>query len=434
MKKFLTVLLVLLIALSPIFAETTSPFGNMTNGTGDAWGVKGITNRLPHVLSPRVYAEGNTGTSLSTGVDSLYMNPANLAKNQKFFIDIPYLNVEVMSVASLLQSLKPTEGTTGPSWPSVVLTALENANHGNSPVLYNVNAGVGFTVKGFGLNVFADVGMFSYSPGGTGDAQIFNMMTAGVTLGYGFNVLNRGPHKLALGISANFMFRAYTKPYTYPELVNILSDMNTSGGTGQQASFVDILKILFRIDQPTMAGFMHPFSVGMSYTYSDWLTVSVAMRDLWTSQTGMTNFANLSDAFYGMFGSKDKVRTGTVKYGFMDTASLDVGIAFNPHMKWFNPRLEIDFCNLTNYTDKEKSDFLRLFLSHFRVGAEIYLVEFLSLRAGLDSGRLSFGVGLDLFPIVIEATYGWREWGEWAGDKAVDYFSVVVKLGWDRTK
>lgn len=427
MKKITVVILLIVLLVAPVFAVSVSDYGNMNDvGEGDGWGVRGISNAMPNVLSPRVFSIGGTGTALSTGIDSLYMNPANLAKNQAFFFDFPFANAEVMSVSRFMQALRPDTEGGKPSLPKILLALLENANNGNGQII-NANVGLGFTVKGFGMNILADVGMYSYSEGATGDAQFFTMMTAGVTLGYGFNVYNQGPHQLAFGLSINFMFRAYTEPYTYTQIVDLFNQ------TPEGASASVFMDVLFPRSRKTMAGFLHPFTVGMSYTYGDWLTVSVAMRDMWASQTGMKNYDGLLDSFYGMFGGGQPT-TGKVNFGFMDMASLDVGIAFNPKWKWFNPRLELDFYNLTNYTEKEKSDFLTLFLSHFRVGAEIQLVEFLALRAGIDAGRVSFGVGLDLFPIVLDVSYGWKEFGTYAGEKAIDYLSVVVKLGWDRTK
>lgn len=420
MKKGIIIFL-LIASLSSVFAsDDLSSKGNMQkSSSGNAWGVKGITNVMPNTTSNRIAALGGTGTVLSTGLDSLYLNPANLAKQQKFFIEVPSLNISISPFAKLLKVLKKDMKAS-----DILSVALNDLiTKGNNPVLLNADVGVGFAVKGFGFNVFADVGLFAYTPDLAGSAQIFPMVTAGASVGYAHSVFKTKYHRIDVGLSFSFMVRAYSDPYTIDEITSALS------------SSENITDILIPLNRGAMVGFMHPISVGMTYTFADQLSASVAFNNIWPSQSGMLHFATLTSGISDIWSSGGRKKSdGKTSIGALDTASLDVGVAWNPKWKWFNPRVEFDLYDLTHYTEEQTKSFKYFFGAHMRLGIELFVAEFLGLRFGVNGGRLSFGARLDLWPIVIDLTYGWREWGEYAGDSPKDFLSLTVKIGWDRTK
>lgn len=426
-KKLLLVILVFAVSISSVFADpATKPirdYGNMQrNASGDAWGVKGITNTMPNVTSSRVAALGGTGTVLSTGLDSLYLNPANLAKQQAFFIEVPSIDITISPFASILKTVD--KDIMSGNISKVLSFVLNNLiNKGNNPVLLNADVGVGFAVKGFGFNVFADLGLFAYTPDLPGNAQIFPQATLGVTAGYAHSVFKTKLHRIDVGVALNFMLRAYSDPYTISEIVS-------SAG-----SSTDIVKVLIPTTRPAMIGFMHPISVGMTYTFADQLSTSIAFNNIWASAGGMHHFDTLLDGLKDIWSTSGRKKAdGTTRIGALDTASLDVGIAWNPKWKWINPRVELDLFDLTHYTDEQKQSFKYFFGAHMRLGIEVFLAEFLGLRFGLNGGRISFGARLDLWPVVIDLTYGWKEWGEYAGDNPIDFFTLTIKFGWDRTR
>lgn len=421
-KKTILVIFALLVSAVSVFAsdKIVSDKGNMQkNVSGNAWGVKGITNVMPVTTSTRIAALGGTGTVLSTGLDSLYLNPANLAKQQAFFIDVPRVNVTISPVVKLLKSIKK-DMKIGDIIPLVINDLLTK---GNNPVLFNADVGVGFAIKGFGFNIFADMGLFAYSPDLAGSTQVFPMMTVGVSAGYAHSVYKTKLHNIDVGIALNFMLRAYSDPYTVNEITTALS---SSG---------NIVDILVPVNRGAMIGFMHPISVGMTYTFADQLSASVAFNNIWASAGGMHHFDKLVSGLGDVWSTGGRNKSdGKTRIGVLDTASLDIGVAWNPKWKWFNPRVEFDLYDLTHYTEEQKQSFKYFFGAHMRLGIELFVGEFLGLRFGVNGGRLSFGARLDLWPIVIDLTYGWREWGEYAGDSPKDFLSLTVKIGWDRTK
>ena len=68
------------------------------------------------------------------------------------------------------------------------------------------------------------------------------------------------------------------------------------------------------------------------------------------------------------------------------------------------------------------------YLNHIRFGAEAKLFSMVDVRAGINQGYLSLGVGLDLFVIHIDASYYWREYGAEIGDKPIDALTVRFNL------
>lgn len=443
MKKSLLILLLLFLLIFPAFAdegESPSTSGASSSGSSvnvkNPWNYKGVTDRMPSVLSGRVMALGNTGTVLSTGVDALYLNPANLARNKKLFLDTPMLNIQIQPFAPFLESIKSFESN---DYMGIIQKLLPKIlSQGNNPVLLNVNAGIGMTLSGFGGNLFVDYGLFSNlssDSSSVNDARIYPMFTVGATFGYGGNVYNKGLHRIDIGGSISLMLRTYGEGYTANDILNKTSSSNGSDGGSGSPSIMDILVPFANPDSTkrAMATILHPITIGMTYTFMNDLSVSLAIRDLWPSAVGAYEFDNMQSALTGIWSSNK--RTGNhINYGFFDTGSLDIGIAYNPKWKWFNPRVELDFVDLYHYSDAEKKDFKYFFGSHMRLGIEAFVGEFLALRFGVDGGRLSFGGRLDLWAFVLDVSYGWKEWGEYAGAKPVDYFSIVIKFGWDRTK
>lgn len=413
-KSILVTILVLVLSAPTLFAA--SSWGNI-HGTGTSWGVDGLTNKIPTLTSPRLKGLGNTGTALSTGVDALYTNPANLAAHRGFTLNIPFLNIEILGATNVLSK-------TGFNFeiPGLINAALDLITKGNNPLLLNIDGGVGFTVGGFGLNAFVNLGLYAYTPDLIGNSQIFPVATAGFSVGYGHRVLDTKLHKVDFGVAVSFMMRAYTEPYTFNEISSLFAG---------NPSTDEILNILLPTSRKAMVGFMHPISVGVSYRFANWLSASVALNNIFPSATGYKHF---TDLMTGIKGVTKNENLGQIKMGVFDTASLDVAVGFNPKWKWFNPRIEIGLVDLIHYTQAQKSDARKLLAAHTRVGLEIFLVEFLAVRAGIDAGRVSFGARLDLFPLVVDLTYGWREWGENVGDKPIDYVALTFKLGWDRTK
>jgi hypothetical protein len=69
--------------------------------------------------------------------------------------------------------------------------------------------------------------------------------------------------------------------------------------------------------------------------------------------------------------------------------------------------------------------------SHIQAGVELQLLSLLDIRAGISRNYRSFGVGIDLILVHIDASYYWKDFGDASGEKAVDVLTVRVNIGVD---
>ena len=71
------------------------------------------------------------------------------------------------------------------------------------------------------------------------------------------------------------------------------------------------------------------------------------------------------------------------------------------------------------------------FLARLKLGAELELLNFIELRAGLNGGYTSVGVGFNILIFHVEASYYWNEFGNVLGEKDVDALTLRFNLLWE---
>ena len=114
--------------------------------------------------------------------------------------------------------------------------------------------------------------------------------------------------------------------------------------------------------------------------------------------------------------------------------SLDVGLGWVPELGGFGkiirPTLAIDLVDFMGMVEAMETN-EDAYWDHLRAGAEVKLLSMVDVRAGINRGALSVGLGVDLLVIHVDASYYWREKGVEIGDKPVDAFTVRFNLGVD---
>ena len=110
--------------------------------------------------------------------------------------------------------------------------------------------------------------------------------------------------------------------------------------------------------------------------------------------------------------------------------TLDVGIGWTPDLgslsALLRPSLAIDLVDFLGYLENTDDLWTRI-----NAGAEVRVLNMVDVRAGLNKGYKSVGVGLDLLLVHIDASYYWREYGLAIGDKPIDALTVRVNIGVD---
>jgi hypothetical protein len=115
-------------------------------------------------------------------------------------------------------------------------------------------------------------------------------------------------------------------------------------------------------------------------------------------------------------GGQGKLPTGAaVTDTYSIPMDLGAGIAFHPNFGAFNkildPSIQVDCQDILGAIRGDRSPW-----SMLHAGVELTLLRFFSLRAGLNQGYLTFGGGLKLFFLDLNAAVFTRELGAHLGD------------------
>ena len=422
----------LLLGLFVLFASASfSLFASITDIVGDSSGYlyPGLSDRPFTYVDGRLEALGGTGVSLSTGASSLFFNPANLSDSKSFMLNIPSLNVRIYNVANLmsiegakdvLKALLSGSSPDPEATFNVVKTLIMNYSYGIYPFA-DLQADVGFSEGGFALDVLASGSLTFYNmTGGTSNARFVPSVALGASLGYGREFALTEKSSLHVGLSFSLLIRAHLAGIS-------LSDIE---GT----DFFELIK-----SRDTGVVMQPPINLGVTMNFSDRLRASLVIRNLCFFGNTAYRYGTFGDflsspfrIFKGGSGALASSKISNLGSSFL-SSSVDIGVAYNPKWKMFNPRFEIDMVNLLSFGKDEYYNNSNIF-SHLKIGVELFLIGFIKLDAGLNQGRINFGLILDLWPIVIGVDYGWVDGTPTLGESMVDRLSISVKLGWDRSK
>ena len=289
---------------------------------------------------------------------------------------------------------------------------------------------VSLTAGGFGLGIQAQEKVHSYSPDGkTTSTQLLAEVNAAATLGFGFRInIVEDKFSIDLGVAARFNYRAYNSAVSAD---NIITTFLGSGDT-------TAAKDKFLKETPLMAGWASPIDAGININMPAGFTVSVVARNMngtfyMNAYPGISNWTN--ELFKKPLTSDGSVGSGD-KTSFKITTpwSLDAGIGWAPSFgkvgTFIKPALAIDLVDIVGLAGGDFNT--EKLLTHLNMGAEIRLLSFIDVRAGLNQGYISIGAGLDLWALRIEAAYYRQEFGVQLGDKPVDALTVRANIGYDR--
>jgi len=415
MKKLLITLLLLVSVAASLFAYTSFPDFFYPS-----------TSFRP--ISPRVEAMGGAGLATVKGADAFFWNPANLSSKQ-FTLNLPSVGVSLYNPKAIIDS-------------GIIEKIQEDGNMQTIPIDYFkiVTAGDGeilttdlaFSLSGggFGFGVQVQEALHTTSfDGQLANDKIIAEVNLGAALGLGFR-FNVIPKWLSIdaGVTARLSYKAYTNRIGASELISLFDE---DGGDPLQT----ILK-----DQRLAAGVAMPIDIGVNLNLPIGLRVSAVARDI-NATYSMINYKHAGtwlneimalvgaeDLYTGDEGDLDEF-TVTVPW------KLDFGIGWTPHLgslsRLLQPSIALDFVDMAKLLENPEEN-QNAFLDHMRVGAELKLFSMVDLRAGLNRGYMSVGVGLDLFVFHIDAAYYWREAGTDIGDKPMDALSLRFNLGFDR--
>ncbi len=427
MKKIITILLTIMLCCSFVFAEDA------------AEPAISYADKLDFAFQPtlsRYNAMGQSGLAVAGRLDSFYTNPAALAEG-RFNLSLPslaftlYNAQKIVSDSSQRELISTVLSKKATQDDTLLLAEKLVKNLGNGyNVLAKADASVGFTVGSFGVgtNVQAKFHTLANGTSNLTNTTIIPEVNLAATLAYGMNIIKTDSFKLQAGISVHGVYKAYLQGQNAKTVSRILAKEESS----------DVASLLLW-EAPLMGGWAIPFDLGTTITLADdAVRFSVTANNL-NGIYYMKSFSSVGD-FINTTANKELItdapegHTSKASTDFKITTpwTLNVGFAFAPNVL-FHPTLSVDVVDVIGMcANMGKKGFKASdLLLNLNVGAEVTFAV-LNLRAGINRGYASVGVGLGIIGVRIDATYGWQEFGVEIGDKPVDSFTIRVNLGYDK--
>jgi hypothetical protein len=372
---------------------------------------------------------GGAGLSTASGADAFFMNPANLA-SRRFSLYLPAVSVTVFNPKAIIDSgiIEDIQENENPDTlaTTVVNKYMGIVSAGRGEVV-TTDVAMSFTGGGFGIGMQVQEQLHTYSTDGqlTSD-KIIAEINAAASVGIGFR-LDFIPEVLSvdIGATARPTYKAYSNKIGANEIINIADDDDPAQK--------------FMSEYPVAAGWAVPVDVGVNVNLPVGLRVSAVARNLNGKYT-MTQYDVSGDWVNEMveLAGGDPVYTGTsgaiTEYEYTVPWTLDIGFGWIPELgglgRLLRPAFAFDLVDVATLAESMETD-EDAYLNHIRVGAEVKLFSMVDVRAGINQGYLSLGVGFDLLVIHLDASYYWREYGAEIGDKPIDALTVRFNLGVD---
>lgn len=414
MKKIALIIILAIFSIGSVFAVTTQ----------DLLGPTYSAIAKPYTpMSARMLGMGSAGIAIPGRSDAFFINPAALGAGH-FELSLPYFQMTLYHpydflgkdedgkslLSNIIDGVKDTNDSDALAGAASDLLGIVKSGYGK---IFDVDTGVSFTAKGFAFGVFANASMHTFASTGGLDAQLIAETNAVAVLGFGHRFELPMDFSLDVGATVRFNYIGYSEAIGKDKLLDMMGDGSESFDLNKALEGVGI-----------MAGWSLPIDVGINLNMPYGFSFGIVARNLnGNYHMAIHDYKSLPD---DPFGNADGVSRFTLGSDF----SLDTGIAWQWDNVWFRPTIAIDIVDWVGMCTEPVG--FRTFLTHLNIGAEIRLLSFLDLRAGISQGYLSIGAGLDLWAIKVDMAYYWKEFGETAGDYGLDGFTVRFNIGFDK--
>jgi len=380
-------------------------------------------------ISARTEAMGGAGVATATGADAFFMNPANLGAG-RFSLNLPSVSLTVFNAKGILDSgiIEDIQSGGDPETylPTVLNKYMGLVKAGKGEVL-TTDIATSFTGGGFGLGLQLQEQLHSYSADGsiTSDSFLAELNLA-ATIGLGFR-LDFVPNVVSvdLGASARFTYKAFTNRIGANTILSLIDSDDPA------TSLMENTKVA--------AGWAVPIDAGVNVNLPLGLRVSGVARNLNGMYT-MQSYAEMGTWLNDLaeLGEMESFYTGTTTdptdFTYTVPWTLDLGFGWAPNLgslgRLVSPTIAVDLVDFLGYMELENPTDEDLW-TRINVGAEVRVLNMIDLRAGINKGWKSVGVGVDLLLLHADVSYYWREYGLNIGDKPLDALTVRVNIGVD---
>lgn len=379
-------------------------------------------------ISAKIEAMGGAGLATASGSDAFFINPANLA-NRKFSLNLPSVSVTVFNPKRIIDKGIIEGITEGEEPAKLALDFLNILNTGKGDIL-TTDIATSFTASGFGFGLQIQEQLHNYD--NSIDTNLFAEINVAATVGLGlrFSIV-RNILSIDAGVAVRPTYKFFSDAVNASGLISMFADAEDHPNPEQE----------FMKNVGVMAGMALPIDIGLNLNLPLGFKVSAVARNI-NGNFSMQKYSESGVWINEMLGvvGVDPIYDDPEDESFSEVTievpwSLDLGIgwigSFGKFNNFLKPSLAFDFVDVVGLAEKLPDDPNAVW-DHLKAGVELKLLSTIGLRAGINRGALSFGVGLDLFAIRVDAAYYWRELGAEIGDKAVDALTLRVNIGYDR--
>jgi hypothetical protein len=368
-------------------------------------------------LMPETVAQGSSFTGVARGYNALFSNPAGFARKGSLTL----ASATSWVYANPMALMDVADAASGDFNMKDMLNTLEPQFTENG---FGVGASAGIGYVGRGLGLGATFTVDSFFKGDTFPLGIEGDITAESAFigGYAFTIHPWGLD-WHIGADVKFLSRVHA-PLKTQDMSGILNGVLNAPEEGDPDYDEDANPIMdalngvnalngfgFGIDLGTMVE-MGNFSVGLS------------MRDLFGTKLNynLNELGGILDTYPNLpVDSDDPDFAGE----YVIPMNVSLGFGWDPDPKFlklfFDPMFHVEISDLfgTYYDDAT-------FWTKFHAGTEIKVLRFIRLRAGIDQGYYTAGLGLKLLFLEAHAALFTKEMGNYAGDEPASGASVEV--------
>lgn len=376
--------------------------------------------------STRIEGMGGAGLSTSTGLDSLYMNPGNLAQG-RFSLYLPAVSLTVFNAKNILDSeiiqdlvdgVEPNASMGGRLLDTIVVDKGD---------ILTTDVALGFAGGGFGLGLHIQEQLHNVDTGT--DTNFVAELNASASIGLGINLdFITDILSVDVGATVRPTYKAFTQKIGAPGIINAAFDESE-----------DFLQTFLGENQLS-AGYAIPVDVGVNINLPIGLRLSGVMRNINGTYT-MRDYSEAGTWVNEMleFVSQETIYTGSstepsAEKEIVVPITYDIGFGWTPNLGPLSgilrPSIAIDLVDVETLA-LEMEDNEQAIWDHLRAGAEVKVLSMLDIRAGINKGYMSVGAGFDLLVVHVDAAYYWRETGLNIGDAPMDALSIRFNLGID---
>jgi hypothetical protein len=261
-----------------------------------------------------------------------------------------------------------------------------------------VSTGFGYVGNSMGIGLIGVADVFGVGPNTLG-INVDSNITIGFVGGFALPIRIGG---LTLKVGGGFrpMYRIRVPELGINTFATLLSDDSASAN----------------LDDPVYHGVGLALDAGILAELGPFIA-GVALRDLFgtTFKYSVSSLTELMDALkVGSLPEGGELVSEDVRYVIPMTAHLSAALHpdFGAVSKFVDPSVHVNY-ELPLVPAEERGSFW----TSLHVGAEVALFSAVKLRAGLNQGYLTAGVGLHLFIFDLNVAYFGRELGSFAGSR-----------------